>query len=88
MIAINAISHWSFLWQYNKDFIQKKYLNKSFNNDWTNNQDLGRFPFVWTGRPDHGRTGQFQNKMGLFQEFLLKNHRLQHTTYDSTDLAG
>ena len=33
---------------------------------------LGRFPFVRTGRPDHGRTSQIENEIGFFKEFLLK----------------
>ena len=33
---------------------------------------LGCFPKVRTGRPDHGRTGHFDNKIGFYQEFLLK----------------
>ena len=41
----------------------------SFNN-------LGRFPFVRTGRPDHCRTSQFDTEIDFFQEFLLKNHLL------------
>ena len=34
---------------------------------------LGRFPNVRTGRPDHGRTGHFENETGFFQEFLMEN---------------
>ena len=33
----------------------------------------GRFPKVRTGRPDHGRTAHFENEIGFFQEFLMKN---------------
>ena len=38
--------------------------------------NLGSFPFVRAGRPDHCLTSQFDNEIGLFQEFLLKNHVL------------
>ena len=38
---------------------------------------LGRFPFDRTGRPDHCSTSQFENKIGFFQEFLLKDHLLR-----------
>ena len=34
---------------------------------------LGRFPKVRTGRVDHDRTRHFENKIGFFQEFLMKN---------------
>ena len=38
---------------------------------------LKRFPKVRTGRPDHGRTRHFGNKIGFFSnEILLKNHLL------------
>ena len=38
---------------------------------------LGRFPFDRTGRPDHCSFSQFENKIGLVQEFLLKDHLLR-----------
>ena len=37
----------------------------------------GRISNVRTGRPDHGWSSQFDNEIGLSQEFLLKNHLLQ-----------
>ena len=37
---------------------------------------LGHFPFIRTGRPDHCRNSKFNNELGFFQEFLLKNHDL------------
>ena len=37
---------------------------------------LGHLPFIRTGRPDHCRTSKFNNELGFFQEFLLKNHDL------------
>ena len=37
---------------------------------------LGPFPFVRTGQPDHYRTSYFDNEIGFFQGFLLKNHLL------------
>ena len=38
---------------------------------------LGHFPFVRTGQPvDHYQTGYFDNEIGFFQGFLLKNHLL------------
>ena len=33
----------------------------------------GRFPKVRTGRPDHGCTAHFENEIGCFREFLMKN---------------
>ena len=39
--------------------------------------DQGRFAKVRTGRPDQGRTGHFENEIGLFQEFLMKNDFLR-----------
>ena len=36
-----------------------------------------RFPKFRTGRPDHGRTGHFENEIGFFQEFLMKNDFLR-----------
>ena len=38
---------------------------------------LGRFPFDRSGRPDHCSTSQFENKIGFFQEFSLKDHLLR-----------
>ena len=38
--------------------------------------NLGRFPKVRTGQPDHGRTRHFGNEIGFYQEVLLKNHLL------------
>ena len=38
--------------------------------------NLGRFPFVRTGQPDHYRTSYFDNEIGFFQGLLLKNHLL------------
>ena len=35
------------------------------------------FPFVRAGRPDHGRTGHFENEIGFFREFLMKNDFLR-----------
>ena len=32
---------------------------------------------VRTGRPDHGRTGHFENEVGFFHEFLMKNDFLR-----------
>ena len=50
-------------------------------NDIIPNEDeltnLGRFPKVRTSRPDHGRTGHFENEIGFFQEFLTKNYFLR-----------
>ena len=40
------------------------------------NAVLGRSPFVRTGRPDHCPTNHFDNEIGFFQGFLLKNHLL------------
>ena len=37
---------------------------------------LGHFPTVRTGWLDHGWTGHFDNEIGFYQEFLLKNHFL------------
>ena len=34
----------------------------------------GRFPFVRTGRPDHGQTSQLADEIGFFQGFFLKNY--------------
>ena len=48
---------------------------------------LGRFPFVRTGWPDHCPTSQFDNEIGFFQEFLLKNHLLG-TYYLGFDWSG
>ena len=45
---------------------------------------LGRFPFDRTGRPDHCSTSQFENKIGFFQEFLLKD-RLLRVYYSGFD---
>ena len=42
-----------------------------------NNDVLGCFPKVRTGRPDHGRTSHFKNEIGFYQKFLLKNHVLR-----------
>ena len=42
--------------------------------------NLGRFPKVRTGRPDHGCTAHFENEVGFFQEFLMKNDFL-HAYY-------
>ena len=47
----------------------------------------GRFPFVRTGRPDHCLTSQFENKIGFFQEFLLKNVLLR-VYYLGLDWSG
>ena len=33
----------------------------------------GRFPFVRISRPFHSPTSHFENEIGYFQEFLLKN---------------
>ena len=35
------------------------------------------FPKVRTGRPDHGWTCHFENEIGFFQEFLMKNDFLR-----------
>ena len=40
----------------------------------------GHFPKVRTGWLDHGWTGHFDNEIGFYQEFLLKNHFL-HVCY-------
>ena len=44
----------------------------------------GAFQNVGTGRPDHGHTGHFENEIGFFQEFLLKNDFLlaHHLAFD------
>ena len=34
---------------------------------------LRAFSKVRTGRPDHGRTGHFENEVGFFHEFWMKN---------------
>ena len=47
----------------------------------------GCFPFVRTGRPDHCLTSQFENKIGFFQEFLLKNVLLR-VYYLGLDWSG
>jgi len=44
----------------------------------------GRCPFVRTGRPDHCPTSQFDNEIGFFEEFLLKN-RLLGACYSGFD---
>ena len=36
----------------------------------------GHFPKVRTGQLDHGWTGHFDNEIGFYQEFFLKNHLL------------
>ena len=38
---------------------------------------LGRFPKVRTGRSDHGWTGHFENEIGFFKEFLMRNDFLR-----------
>ena len=38
---------------------------------------LQRFPKVKTGRSHHGWTGYFENEIGFFQEFLMKNDFLR-----------
>ena len=38
---------------------------------------LQRFPKVRTGRSDHGWTCYFENEIGFFQEFLMKNDFLR-----------
>ena len=37
----------------------------------------GAFQKVRTGRLDHGRTGHFENEIGFFHEFLMKNDFLR-----------
>ena len=49
--------------------------------------NLGSFPFVRAGRPDHCPTSQVDNEIGLFQEFLLKYHVLG-TYYLGCDWSG
>ena len=36
--------------------------------------NLGHFAKVKAGWPDHSRTGHFENEIGFFQEFLMKNY--------------
>ena len=47
----------------------------------------GRFLFDRTGRPDHCSTSQFDNEIGFFQEFLLKDHLLR-AYYSGFDSSG
>ena len=56
--------------QYLFSFFTKKEFRKTFF------IYLGRFPFIRTGQPDHYRTSYFDNEIGFFQGFLLKNHLL------------
>ena len=41
---------------------------------------LGRFPFVRTSRPNHGRTSQIENEIRFFKEFLLKTFSFLNIT--------
>ena len=36
------------------------------------NGSQGRFLFVKTGRTDHGRTSQFENEIGFFQDVFAE----------------
>ena len=47
----------------------------------------GSFPFVRIGRPFHSPTSHFENEIGYFQEFLLKNV-LRRAYYLGFDLSN
>ena len=53
-----------------------------------NSKDLGRFPKVRTGRPDHGQTSHFDKAISFFQEFLLKSHLLRAYYLGLLNISG
>ena len=50
--------------------------------------NLGHFPKVRTGPPDHGWTSHFDKEIIFFQEFLLLKNHLLHTHHLGFDYCG
>ena len=57
-------------------YIFREYERKMSSRSRPRPRILGCFPFVRTGQPDHYQTSYFDNEIGFFQGFLLKNHLL------------